>query len=82
MAVTAYITVPGPLPVAPAVTVIQPREATAVHAQPAGEVTVTLANPPSLPNVPPVGERLAVQLGVGSVGELFFSQLAATITPP
>jgi hypothetical protein len=60
LAVTAYVTVPEPLPVAPAVTVIQPAEATALHAQPAGDVTVTLADPASLPNVPPAGDSVVV----------------------
>ena len=40
LAVTVYVTVPGPLPVAPPVTVIHPAELAAVHGQPAATATV------------------------------------------
>src|SRR5258705_9350382 len=74
--VTAYVTEPEPSPVAPAVTLIQPPLAVTVQAQPAGAVTVTVPDPPSLPNTAAPGEIATVQTGVGSLGDVFLTQLA------
>ena len=76
LAVTAYVTKPGPFPVAPAVTLIQPPLADTVQAQPAGVATDTVPDPPSLPNAAVPGAIASVQTGVDSVGDVFLTQLA------
>ena len=68
----ATATLPGPVPFAPPVTVIQPRSDAAVHAHCADVVTVTDALPPPAPNDSAEGERPNVQVvgtGVGSAGD-------------
>ena len=76
LAPTEYVTVPGPLPLAPAVIVIQPALVVTVHEHPAGAVTATLPVPPSLPSVRVAGEMLYEQTGVGSIGDACLLQLA------
>jgi hypothetical protein len=46
LAVALKVTVPGPVPLAPAVTVAHAASLLAVHAQPFGAVTVTEPDPP------------------------------------
>jgi hypothetical protein len=55
VASTVKLTVPVPVPDAPAVTAIHESFALAVHVQPAGAVTATEAGPPALPIETPVG---------------------------
>ena len=47
---TEYVTVPGPLPLPPLVSVIHDPVTAAVHAQPAATATATLPVPPSEAN--------------------------------
>jgi hypothetical protein len=58
LAATEYVALPGPVPVAPAVIVIQSAPAAALHAQPEIVATVTVAFPPSLPIAALVGEMV------------------------
>ena len=76
LAATEYVTVPGPFPVPPAVTAIQPALGVALQAQPAATVTVTFPVPPSLPKARLPGEIAIEQTGVGAVGKSFPAQLA------
>ena len=71
LAPTEYAMVPGPLPVAPAVMVIQFALAVALQEQLAPAVTATVPLPPSLLIVSAPGEIAYVQTGVGSVGDAF-----------
>jgi len=70
-AVTDTPTVPGPAPLAPLATVIQPRSDAAVHAQAAAVVTVTAALPADDPNESADGatENVHAAGGVGPVGD-------------
>jgi hypothetical protein len=54
------------------VIVIHPALAVAVHAQPAGAVTVTVVVPPSFGNAAVPGAMVYEQTGVGSVGDALF----------
>ena len=56
----ANVTVPLPLPLAPDAIVIQPVPVVAVHGQPVGDVTFTLAVPPFSVKRNDVGETLYV----------------------
>ena len=49
LAALVNVTVPAPVPLAPAVTVIQGALLTAVHAQPLPAVTLVLPAPPAVP---------------------------------
>ena len=69
-AVTEYATVPAPFPVPPAVTAIHAPLDVAVQVHPADTETVTDPVPPLASNAWLSGERVAVQEGVGSVGDL------------
>jgi hypothetical protein len=51
-----YVTVPGPLPLAPVLIAIHAALAVAVHAQPEATVTVTVPVPPPLSIVALAGE--------------------------
>ena len=70
LAATEYTTVPGPLPLLPAVIVIHGALAVAFHEHVAGAVTLTLPAPPSGANVALAGAMVYKQTGVGSTGEL------------
>lgn len=69
-----YDTIPGPLPLAPALIPIQAALEVAVHAQPDAVVTVTVPVPPPLSIVALAGEIVNEQTGAGSVGDVL-SQL-------
>ncbi len=69
-AVTEYATVPAPFPVPPVVTAIHAPLDVAVQVHPADTETVTDPVPPLASNVWLSGEIVAVQEGVGSVGDL------------
>jgi len=70
LAATEYATVPGPLPLLPAVIAIHGALAVAFHEHAAGAVTLTLPAPPSGANVAPAGAMVYEHTGVGSTGEL------------
>jgi len=65
-AATLYVTVPLPVPLAPAVTVIQDALLVAVHAQPAVAVTVTVADPPLAAGLADVGDAEYAQGAVNA----------------
>jgi hypothetical protein len=62
LAATVKPMLPEPLPLAPDVTVIHEALLTAVHAQPAGEVSATVALPPFAPKLCEVGEIALLQV--------------------
>lgn len=64
-----YVTVPGPLPLPPALIAIHAALGVAVQAQPAATATVTVPVPPPLSIVALAGEIAKEQTGPGSVGE-------------
>jgi len=72
------VTVPGPTPVAPVVTVIHASLLTAVHAHAAAPLTVTVALPPVLLSVWLVGEIVG---GHGKLNEKVFER-ALGLAPP
>jgi hypothetical protein len=61
------VTVPLPLPLAPAVIVIHATPLVALHAQPAAAVTVVAPGPPGVPMLPDVGFTTYVHGGGGVV---------------
>ena len=69
-AATEYATVPAPFPVPPVVTAIHAPLDAAVQVHPAATETATDPVPPLASNVWLRGEIVAVQEGVGSVGDL------------
>jgi len=71
---TEYVTLPGPFPLPPVLSVIHAALGVAVHAQPDATVTVTVPVPPLLSIVALAGEIVNEQTGAGSVGDVF-SQL-------
>jgi hypothetical protein len=73
-----YDTVPGPLPLAPALRPIHAALGVAVHAQPDAAVTVTVPVPPPLSIVALAGEIVNEQTGAGSVGDVL-SQLTTAV---
>jgi hypothetical protein len=60
-AVVLYVTVPLPVPLAPAVTVIQVALLVAVHVQPVCVVTLTVELPPAAGSASVVGATVNVQ---------------------
>jgi hypothetical protein len=76
LAATEYATVPGPLPLLPAVIVIHDASAVAFQAHVAGAVTVTVPDPPSDAKDILAGAMVNEQTGVGSIGEWSPPQLA------
>ena len=65
---TTYLTVPLPVPLLPAVIVIQLAPLAAVHAHPPPAVTLTLPDPPVAPNEADLGSTAYVQDGGGDGG--------------
>jgi hypothetical protein len=61
LSATASVTVPGPVPVAPATTVIHDAFDAAVHGQPLPDVTVTVTDDAAPPTETPLLDRLVVQ---------------------
>ena len=79
LAATVAVTVPEPLPVAPAVMVTKVALLVAVHVQPVPAVTGTVAVPPAAPNVDALIEP-AVIVHDGVVGVSSFEHADAAIS--
>src|SRR5687767_11460250 len=71
---TEYVTVPLPLPLAPAITVMKLSLETAVQAQPAGAVTLTV-----LPVAPPMAA--VAEVGVSVTPQVYVKALASEPVP-
>jgi hypothetical protein len=78
LAATLKVTVPPPVPAAPAVTVIHTALLTAVHVQPAAALTVVLTVPPAAVNDWLVGEIAGAH---GAVNEKVFERALAALPP-
>lgn len=78
LAATLKVTVPPPVPAAPAVTVIHAALLTAVHAQPAAALTVVLAVPPAAGTDWLVGEIVGAH---GALKENVFERALEAVPP-
>jgi hypothetical protein len=77
-AATPKVTVPFPVPAAPAVTVIHAALLTAVHTQPAGALTVVPAVPPAAVSDWLAGEMVGAH---GAVNENVFERALGAVPP-